>query len=68
MSTNTTKKSKIDSNGINSLKKFRTIEEEESSTNEKYSNIRHLSSEKNNPQLQWFKGSRNRGLNRDLAA
>ena len=68
MSFNTTKKSKVDSDAILSLEEYRAIAEQESSANEKYSKVGHLYPEKNTPQFQWFKGSRDRGLNRDLAA
>ena len=68
MSFSTTKKPNVDSNVVLSLESYRAIADEESTSNEKYSKVGHLYPEKNTPQFQWFKGSRNRGLNRDLAA
>ena len=68
MSIRTTKKSKVDSNVVLSLEEYRAIVEEDSNSNEKYSKVGHLYPEKNTPQFQWFKGSRDRGLNRDMAA
>ncbi len=63
-----TKKSKIDLDLFCSLEEYRSIVAEESDSHEKYSKIGHLYSEKNTPQFRWFKGSRDRGLNKDLAA
>ena len=68
MSISRTKKSYIDSDEVLSLEEYRAISEEESTSTEKYSKVGHLYPEKNTPQFQWFKGSRDRGLNRDLAA
>ena len=63
-----TKKSNVDSDVLLSLEEYRTIADYESTSNEKYSKVRHSYAEKNTPQLQWFKGSRDRGLNRDMTA
>ena len=68
MSFSTSKKLKVDLDVILSLEEYRAIADEESSANEKYSKVGHLYPEKNTPQFQWFKGSRDRGLNRDIAA
>ena len=68
MSISTNKKSKVDSDAILSLEEDRAIADKESNANEKYSKVGHLFPERNTPQFQWFKGSRDRGLNRDLAA
>ena len=68
MSINTTKKSNVDSDKVFLIKEYIAISNEESISNEKYSKVGHLYPEKNNPQFQWFKGSRDRGLNRDMAA
>jgi len=68
MSFCTTKKSTVDSDVILSLEEYRSITDEESNANEKYSKVGHLYPERNTPQFQWFKGSRDRGLNRDHAA
>ena len=58
----------IGSDIVFSLEEHRSIADEKSTSNEKYSKVRHLYPEKNTPQFQWFKGSRDRGLNRDMAA
>ena len=68
MSISPTKKSNLNSDEVLSLEEYRVISDEESNSNKKYSQIGHLYTEKNNPQFQWFKGSRDRGLNKDLAA
>ena len=67
MSISTTKKSNVDSDIVFSIEEYRAIADEESTSNEKYSKVGHLYPEKNTPQFQWFKGSRDRGLNRDHA-
>ena len=66
MSISTINKSKVDSDAILSLEEYRSIADEDSSANEKYSKVGHLYPEKNTPQFQWFKGSRDRGLKSDL--
>ena len=68
MSISTTKKSKVTSDVVLSLKEYRAIVDEDSSSNEKYSKVGHLYPENNTPQFRWFKGSRDRGVNRDFAA
>ena len=68
MSISTTKKSNVESDVVFSLEEYRAISNEESTSNKKYSKVGHLYPEKNTPQFQWFKGSRDRGLNRDIAA
>ena len=68
MSISTHRKSKVDSDAILSLEEYRAIADKESNANATYSKVGHLFPEKNTPQFQWFKGSRDRGLNRDLAA
>ena len=67
MSIRTTKKSNIGSDIVFPLEEYRGIADDESTSNEKYSKVGHLYPEKNTPQFQWFKGSKDRGLNRDLA-
>tara|TARA_B100001250_G_scaffold14616_1_gene12772 strand:+ start:476 stop:694 length:219 start_codon:yes stop_codon:yes gene_type:complete len=66
MSISTTKKSNVDSDVVLSLEEYRAISEEESTSNDKYSKVGHLYPGKNTPQFQWFKGSRDRGLDRGL--
>ena len=68
MSFSTTKKSNVDLDMVLTLDEYRAIADEASTSNKKYSKVGHLYPEKNTPQFQWFKGSRDRGLNRDLAA
>ena len=68
MSISTAKKSNVESDVVFSLEEYGAISNVESTSNEKYSKIGYLYPEKETPQFQWFKGSRNRGLNRDKAA
>ena len=68
MSISTTKKSNVDSDVVLTLEEYRAIADEESTSNQKYSKVGHLYPEKNSSHVQWFKGSRDRGLNRDIAA
>ncbi len=68
MSISTTKKSKVDSHVVLSLEEYKAIVDEDSTANEKYSKVGHLYPEKNTSHFQWFKGSRDRGLKRDIAA
>ena len=65
---NTDKKSQADSEAVLSLEENRAIDDENSSSNKKYSMGGHLSPEKNIPQVRWFKGSRDRGMREDIAA
>ena len=68
MSISPTKKSYVESDIVFSKKEYRAIYNEESTSNEKYSKVEHLYPAKKTPQFQWFKGSRDRGLNRGMAA
>ena len=68
MSTSTKNKSNVDSDFVLSPEQYRSFADKELTSNEKYSNVGHLYPEKSTPQFQWFKGSRDRGLNRDIAA
>ena len=68
MSISTTNKSKVDSGTILSLEKNKAITDLELSANEKYSKVEYLYPKRNTSQFQWFKGSRDRGLNKNLAA
>ena len=68
MSISTTKKYIIDSDIFLSLEKYSAIADQESTANEKYLKVGDSCSQRNTPQFQWFKGSRYRGLNRDIAA
>ena len=68
MSTSTKNKSNVDSDVVLSLEEYRAFADKELTSKEKYSNVGHLYPEKSTPQFQWFKGSRDRGLNRDIAA
>ncbi len=68
MSISITKKSNVDSDVVISQEEYIAIADEESTSNKKYSKVGHLYPEKIIPQFQWFKGSRDRGLHRDLAA
>ena len=68
MSISTTKKSNVDSDMVLSLEEYRSIADEASTSNKKYSKVGHLYQEKRTPQFRWFKGIRDRGLNRDFAA
>ena len=68
MSISTTQKSNVESDVVFSLEEYRAISNEESTSNEKFSKVGHLYPEKKTPQFQWFKGSRDRGLDRDMAA
>tara|TARA_Y100001978_G_C23511361_1_gene345748 strand:+ start:215 stop:421 length:207 start_codon:yes stop_codon:yes gene_type:complete len=68
MSTSTTEQSNVDLDKVLSLEEYRAIVNEESTSNEKYSKVGHLYPEKNTPQFQWFKGSKDRGLSRNIAA
>ena len=68
MSTSTKNKSNVGSDVVLSLEEYRAFADKELTSNEKYLNVGHLYLEKSTPQLQWFKGSRDRGLNRDIAA
>tara|TARA_B100000579_G_scaffold410083_1_gene399665 strand:+ start:190 stop:396 length:207 start_codon:yes stop_codon:yes gene_type:complete len=68
MSNSINKKSNVDSDVFLLLEEYKAIADEEPISNDQYSKVGHLYPEKNTPQFQWFKGSRDRGLNRDLAA
>ena len=68
MSTSTTKKSNVDSEIVFSPEECKDIYNKESTSNKKYSKVGHLYPERNSPKFLWFKGSRDRGLNRDMAA
>ena len=68
MSISSTKKSKDDSVIVLSLEEYKVIVKEDSSTRKEYSKVGHLYPEKNTPQYRWFKGSRDRGVRRDIAA
>ena len=67
MSISTTSKSKIESNLI-TLEEYKSNTDKNSNANEKYSKVGRSHSEKNNCQFRWFKGSRDSGINKDLAA
>jgi len=67
MSISRTKRSKVDSDVVLSLEEYRAIVEEDSGSQEKYSKIGHLYSEKNTPQFRWFKRSSYRGIREELA-
>ena len=49
-------------------KVYETVLEEYSSINKAYSETGHLHTGKNTPQYIWFKGSRDRGFKKDIAA
>ncbi len=68
MSSSSTKKSTVDSDVALSLEEYRIIFKEDSSSRKEYSKVGHLYPERNTPQLQWFKGSSDRGLREELAA
>ena len=68
MSINPTEKSKVDSVVVISLEEDKVIVKEVSSTRKEYSKVGYLYPEKNTTQYRWFKGSRDRGLRRDIAA
>tara|TARA_B100001250_G_scaffold413859_1_gene449520 strand:+ start:2221 stop:2427 length:207 start_codon:yes stop_codon:yes gene_type:complete len=68
MSITTTKNRKVDSDVVLSLEEYKAIIYEDLSAKEKYSKVGHLYQEKRTPQFRWFKGIRDRGLNRDFAA
>ena len=68
MSISTTKKYIIDSDIFLSLEKYSAIADQESTANEKYLKVGDSYPQRTTPQFQWFKGSRCRGLNRDIAA
>ena len=68
MSNNTSKYSKVHSHVVLSLDEYKAINDEALSAHEKYSKVGHLYPERNTPQFQWFKGSRERCINKDLAA
>ena len=68
MSISSTEKSKFDSDVVLSLEEYKVIVKEDSSTRKEYSKVGHLYPEKNTPQYRWFKGSRDRGVRRDIAA
>ena len=67
MSSNSTEKSKVDSDVVLSLEDYRIIGNEDSSSRKEYSKVGHLYPERNTPQLRWFKGSSDRGLREELA-
>ena len=68
MSSNSTDKSKVDSNVVLSFAEYRTIGNEDSNSNKHYSKIGHLHQKKNTPELRWFKGSSDRGIRGELVA
>ena len=68
MTIGATKESNVDSDVVISLEEYRVITDEELTSNDKYLKIGHLYPEKSTSQFQWFKGSRVRGLNKDIAA
>ena len=68
MCISSTEKSKFDSVVVLSLEEYKVIVKEDSSTRKEYSKVGHLYPEKNTPQYRWFKGIRDRGVTRDIAA
>ena len=68
MSIISTEKSKDDSNLVLSLEEYMVIVKEDSSARKEYSKVGHLYPEKNTPKYRWFKGSRDRGVTRDIDA
>ena len=68
MSLSGNRKSKIYSDVVLTIEEYKAIADDALSANEKYSKNGHLYPERNTPQFQWFKGSRERCINIDLAA
>ena len=68
MSINITRKSNVDPDVFLSPQEYRVMSVEESTLSDTYLKVGRIHPESYTPQFKWFKGSRDRGLIRDLAA
>ena len=68
MSISSTENSRFESFIVHSLEEYKVIVKEDSSARKEYSKVGHLYPEKSTPQYRWFKGIRDRGVTRYIAA